>query len=158
MAALSAVGALKTIGTIASIGSTALSVIGGIQQGQAEEARLEAQAKIDEREAKREEAEAGRVSREKRREGLLLQSQQIARAAATGGASDPSVVSTIADVEAETGLQAGRIEAAGAQTAQDLRYGAQLKRQQGKSARRAGYTRAIGTTLTGASSLAKQYG
>lgn len=146
----------EALSAIATIGSTVLGAVGNIQQGKAQEAQAEAQAKVDEQRAKAEEAEAGRAAREKQREGLLLQSQQIARAAAQGGASDPSIVSAIADVEAETELQAGRIQAAGEQTAQDIRYGAQLRRDQGKSARRAGYTRAVGTTLSGAASIASQ--
>ncbi len=149
--------ALSTLSTVASIGSTVLGLVGGIQEGEAAEEQAEAQARIDEQRAQADRAEAGRAAREETRQSLLVQSQQIARAAAQGGASDPSVVKLISDVEAEGQLRAGRIQAGVEQTAQDLEYQAQVGRAKGKSAKRGGYTRAIGTTLSGVSKIASRY-
>lgn len=93
---------------------TALSAAGTIAGGRAAQhaARaqsdaLEFRARQAETGAQQARALAGRAAQDKRREARLLQSKLQARAAASGGASDPGVVNLAEDIAGSGEYEAG---------------------------------------------------
>ena len=129
---------------------TGLKVIGGLQQAQEAERQAQFQAEQQERQAQQERAISGARAREEQRRKRLLQSRQLAVAAKTGGASDPSVVSAIADVEAEAELRTLTEQAAGETAARGIIAQAGETRRQGRARARALRFGAFTSLLEGA--------
>lgn len=146
----------------------------------------EYQAGVNERQAGQlaqnagqERAAAQRVAAEERRKARLVSSRAQAVGAAGGSASDDSVEKVIADIEGEgtyrslTALFTGetsardleaaaadkRSEAALRRTGADVqRYGGELDAWQGRQARSAANIRALGTILSGGTTMFAKYG
>jgi hypothetical protein len=86
------------LAAIASIAGTAVSVIGGIQQGKAAEDAAKFEAEQLKRRAAEERASGQRAAFEKQKEEDLIISKQRSIAAASGGGTDdPSILDLIED-------------------------------------------------------------
>jgi hypothetical protein len=91
-----------------------------------------------------------------RRESRYLQSRAQAVAAASGaGATDPTVVNLIGDLEEEGEYNALTALYNGSQRAEAARSGATITRQRGKAYRNAAKTNSFATVIDGASSMAR---
>lgn len=121
--------------------------------------QMEVQAEQLNKNAKAAEAASQREAIRAKRESSYLASRNKALAAAGGGsASDPTVVNLIDQIESEgeynalTALYNGSARAQGIRSdALTTQYGAEMERQAGKSAKKAGKTTAFNTVLSGAS-------
>lgn len=142
--------ALPYAATAASVVGGGLQLIGGLQQAQEAERQSQFLAEQQEKQAQQERAIAGSRARETQRQKRLLQSRQLAVAAKTGGASDPSVVSAIADVEAEAELRTLTEQAAGETAAASLIAQAGETRRQGRERARSLRFGAFSSLLEGA--------
>lgn len=149
---------MAALGTILTIAATAVQIGGTLASGAAERARSDFEANQREQQADEARAVSARAALEKRREQKLLQSQQLARAAAVGGASDPSVIDIFADT-AERGELAFQSEIYRGETqARGLETAAAVSRFEGEQARTATLI-GVGTDiLSGATSLYKNFG
>lgn len=112
-----------------------------------------AEAKQLQRQAGRTEALSQRVAIEERRKARLVASRLKAVAGASGaGIDDPTVVNLLDDVDAQGEFNMLSALYEGTMQADTLRYQAKVTKQQGKSARTAGYVSAIaemGSSLYG---------
>lgn len=123
-------------------------------------------AREAERLALRVRAVSQRRAAEELRQGRLVASANLARAAASGASvSDPTVVKLLADAEAEFTYRANIALFEGEAEARRLRVEAALGRVSGAQARLAGLEEergarfaAIGSVLTGGASLYSKYG
>jgi hypothetical protein len=79
-------------------------------------------------------------------------------AASGGGASDPTIVNLMANLAGETQYRKSVELYEGGERAKDLRYQGQVRRYEGKEAKRAGKLGAFTTLLTGGTSLYSKYG
>ena len=146
------------IGTILTIASTALSAVGTLASGAQAKATAEFEARQRESQAQEARAVSQRAALEKRREQRLLQSKQLAAAAAVGGATDPSVIDIFARTEErgelafQTELYRGETQARGLETAADVR------RFEGRQAQLASYIQAGSGILSGGTSLYENFG
>ena len=152
-----ALGALSSaapiLGTAATLVGGGLQFFGGLSQAAEQEAAANYQAKVEEARGKQEAAIAGARARETQRQKRLLQSRQLAVAAKGGGASDPSVVGAIADVEAEAEYRTLTEQAAG-QTAQRGAFAQaeqtrRLGKAQARQTRIGAFTSLLETAVTG---------
>jgi hypothetical protein len=97
-----------------------------------------------------------REAEQARRESRYLQSRAQSIAAASGaGATDPTVVNLIGDLEQEGEYNAMTALYNGQERANTLRTGGSITRRQGKAYRNAGNTNALSTVISGASSMAR---
>lgn len=96
--------------------------------------------------AQREALEQGRQTR------LLLSRQQ---ALAGGSASDPGVVALASNLAAEGELRAATSLYEGEEQAQGMEFGADMRRWQGRQARRAGNIRAVSSVLSSAGGMSR---
>lgn len=165
MAGIGVVGALKAIGTV-------VSVIGSIQQFQANKAaakqaemNAEAEAQWNEREAGLTQASKQREAIRAREEGKFISSRAGAIAAASGaGALDPSIVNIMGGIEEETDLRVKTALFEGEEGANRFNYQAGINRATG-SARAASFrSKATGnlfsagtTLLSGGADLYSKY-
>jgi hypothetical protein len=94
---------LAALPLIATLAATGLQVMGSLQQGQAAKAAANFEAEQHKRQAAEERAASQREAIEKRHEGKLAMSRQIAVAGASGaGVVNPSIL----DIYGETGQKA----------------------------------------------------
>lgn len=144
--------------TLLTIASTAFSAVGTLVEGAAAGRTAEFEARQREQQAKEARAVSQREALEKRREQRLLESAQLARAAAVGGASDPSVIDIFADtaergeLAVQTALYAGETQARGLETA------AEVRRFEGRQARLASLIGAGTDILSGGAGLYENFG
>jgi hypothetical protein len=97
-----------------------------------------------------------REAEKARRESRYLQSRATAVAAASGaGATDPTVVNLIGDLEAEGEYNALTALYNGQQQAESLKTGGAITRRRGSAYRNAGNMNAVSTVISGASSMAR---
>ena len=149
---------MAAIGTILSVASTALEVVGTLQAGKQDEAKFNYEAKVREQQADQALATGQRRAQARYREGRILASRQRAVAAAQGDTSDKSVLDILGFSERETQLNA-RTEIANAQNqANSLNDAARIARLDGKNARRNATLGAIGQAIGGASSIFDRFG
>lgn len=139
--------------TVLSIVSTVASVAGKIQQGKATEQAYDYQAAQSEVNAGQAKASAQRLAVDRKRQSVLAASRAQAVGASSGGL-DPSTVDIISDIEAEG--EYGALEALyeGEERARGNIAQANIRRYEGKQAKRLGYASAIGT----AGSFFSKYG
>jgi hypothetical protein len=152
------VASLALISTIASAVGTVVSVIGSIQQGQAQQEMANYRAKLAEMRGK-EEFAAGqrRMMQERRRKELALSSLQ-ARAAASGGdTTDPTVVNLGAGLEQEGEFRALTEFYKGENAKRGYQDAAAAARFEGEQAASASLWKAGGTLLSGVGSFASNY-
>ena len=150
------------------VAGTAVSAMGTIAGGRAaEQAGLlqqqayEFRAKQEEIAANQARAEAQRVAMEKRREGRLLTSKLVARAAASGGAvDDPGTLDLAGDIGARSEYYAelemfkGENKARGLEDAAVAdRYSGMAALAEGQAKRQASTYSALGTIIQGGGGL-----
>jgi len=101
MAALAGLGTALTIGSaVIGAGASVISAYSTYQQGQAQQQELERQARIDEASGTAEFAASQREADQRRLEGQLIMSRQLAYAAASGagsGVDDPTITKILSD-------------------------------------------------------------
>lgn len=142
--------ALPALAAVATLASAGLSAMGAIQQGKAQQAALNFEAEQHKRQAAEERAASQREAIEKRHEGALAMSRQLAIAGASGaGVVNPSIL----DIYGET-AQKGEYNAQTALYGGESRARGQLDeaaaaRFKGKAARTASYYDAAGSILSG---------
>ena len=144
--------AQKAVGTL-------LTAKGELDQGKSANALAKYQAQQLEQNAGQEKAVAQHAAEEEQRKSELLASRAIAVAAASGaGALDPTVVKILQGIDAEGQLASMTQLYNGDERARGLTDQARATRYDGRSAKRAGRTRALTTLLTGAQSMATTWG
>jgi hypothetical protein len=128
------------------------------QQNAAKQAQLNADFEADQYEdvANAELAASQREAEQARRESRYLQSRAQAVSAASGaGATDPTVVNLIGDLEEEGEYSALTALYNGSQRADVARKTGVMTRRRGEAYRRTGNMNAFATVLDGASSMAR---
>ena len=143
--------ATGTILAIATIASTAFSVVSAIQQGQAAAAQGKLQAGILEQQATRERQEAAASEADFRARQSRALAQRRAGLGASGvdpGTGSPLLVSE--DFAGEVELSALRIREGGEVRATRAEQQAVLQRFQGRAARTAGFVRGGALLVSGA--------
>lgn len=139
-----------TLALIATVVSTAFSVVGSIREGQAAQAAGEFNAQLAERNATIARQRAGSAAERLRRQ----QRRDIGAATAgflAGGVQLPGTpMDFLADLAAEQELEARLVEAGGAIEASGLTAQARISRFEGESARTAGFLSGAGTILSAA--------
>lgn len=144
---------------IALMAATTMMQAGGTIIGSKAEARaLKGEADQLDAMAGNDRASSQREAAEQRRQARLLQSRALAVGAATGGASDPTVVNIIADLEGEGAYRALTSLYEGEESARSKEMQASARRGEAKNAKRAGMIGAAGQVLSGASSIFGKYG
>jgi hypothetical protein len=141
-----------------AVGATALQAGGTIIGANAEAKSLRSEAAQLDAMAGQDRASSQREAVEQRRQARLLQSRALAVGAATGGAMDPTVVNTIADLEGEGAYRALTALYEGEESAQSKEAEAKARRKEAKNVKRAGLINAGAQVLSSASSLAGKYG
>lgn len=136
--------------------STVLTTGAAIQQANARKTELEAVARAREEEANAEAAEGQRAAIIERRKAKNLMSR--ARAIAGSGASDPTVVNQLTDIETQGEVNALNAMYAGNTAARGYRYGAAVARNEANAAETGGYLDAASTALDGSTSWYEKYG
>jgi hypothetical protein len=130
-----------------------------IQQANARKTSLEAEARAREEDANAEQAESQRASVIERRKARNLMSRARAVAAASGGgASDPTVVNQLTNIETQGELNALNTMYSGNTAARGFRQGAAIARNEATAEQTSGYLRGASTALGGASSWYDKYG
>src|SRR3990167_6597653 len=142
-----ATGGGSNLGDAFQAASTLVGAFGAIQQGQAQRAAGEAQARSFQYQARlrdaqaagmeqsagQERAAAQRAAIEQRRQGRFVGSRAQAIAAASGGgALDPSIVNLMGDLGSEADFRAATALYQGEDRARGLEYGAVLQRAAGQ--------------------------
>ena len=139
--------------------STVLTTAAAYQQSNAQKTQLEAVARAREEEANAEAAESQRAAIIERRKARNLMSRARAVSAASGaGASDPTVVNQLADIETQGELNALNAMYSGNTAARGYRRGAAIARNEADATQTAGYLGAASTALDGANSWYDKYG
>ena len=141
---------IAAITTAATVASTALQVVGAIQQSQAASAQANLQAGILEQQATRDRQQAASDEADFRaRQSRALASRRAALGASgvDPGAGAPLLVSE--DFAGEVELQALRIRTGGEVTATRAEQQATLQRFQGRAAKKSGFVGGGALLLTG---------
>lgn len=137
---------------------TALSAGGTIIGAKAEAKQLNSEAGQLEDRASSVRASSQRRAMEERRQSRLASSRALALAAATGGASDPTVVNILAGLSGEGQYRALTALYEGEEEGRGLEFEASNRRKEAKNAKRAGYIEAAGSMLKAGSSMYEKYG
>jgi hypothetical protein len=142
-----------------SAAGTILSTVSSISGGRSDDAAARFQAKQMEQQAGQERAASQREAIEERRKARFAESRALAVSAASGaGASDPTVLDIMGDLESEGEYRALTALFNGEERARGLEMGASAKRYEGATAKRSGYMKAGSTILGGGYSLLEKYG
>lgn len=143
---------------VLAIGGKLVEGVGSIVGGNSQAKQLKSEAKQLERNAGLERATSQRQSIEERRQAELASSRALALAAASGGgADDPTVVNTIADIEGEGEYRALTALYNGDQSARGMEDEAAARRKEAKNIKRASIFKAVGSVLSAGSSLMDRY-
>lgn len=139
-----------------ALGGAALSAGSTILGANSEAKQLRSEADQLDEQAGKERATSQRASIEERRQAATVSSRALALAAASGaGASDPSVINNIADIEGEGEYRALTALYNGEETARGQEFDAANRRKEARNAKRAAMLKAAGTIISTGSSLAK---
>lgn len=142
----------------ALIAGTALKVGGSILSSMKQAKALKAEAGQYRRKAGLERASAQRDAMEQQRQARLLESRALAVAAASGGgASDPTVVNTIANIAGEGEYRALTALYNGEEQALGLEAEATARIKEAKNVKTAGFINAASTLFSSASSFGDRY-
>lgn len=143
---------------IAAVG-TVLSVAGQQQQAKAAQEGADLEAKQLERKALQRRAIGQRQAVEADRQGRLQKSRALAVAASSGaGASDPTIINHMAQLEAESNYRRMVALYEGEEEASQLEMQAKATRKGGGNAARAANLASAGTVLSSGASLYGKYG
>lgn len=150
---------LATAAAIASAAATAVSAVGSIMSGKAQDSASRFQAGQMKQQAGQERAAAQRTAIEQRRQAGLANSRVKALAAASGGgATDPSVIN-IETANAGAGeYNALSALYQGEEKARGLEMGAGARLYEGSQAKRAGLIKGGSGLLSAGSSMFEKYG
>lgn len=151
-------GGLAILGTVASLAGTAMSVMGGIQAGNAAEQEAKFEAAQLQRKADEERAAAQREAADKQKEGMLAQSRQQALAAASGGGAgidSPTIVKLMGDTAGQTEFNREGAMYVGENRARGYMDQAAARLASGKSAKRGSLIGAFGTAFSGLGNAAE---
>lgn len=142
------------MGATALIAGAGMSTLGKIASGKAQKASLDFQAALDEQSATQAVASGIQGAIQERRKATYVASNAQAVAAASGGgASDPTVVNTIASIQGEGEYRALTSLYEGNDRSRELRARAAVSRSEGRAARTAGWMSGISTVLTAGGDL-----
>lgn len=151
--------AIPIISAIAGVAGTVMSATAARNEGIAQQQQADYQAAQMKIQAGQERAAAQRKALSALHEKDLVQSKAQANAAGSGaGALDPSVVDIMGDLEQQGQYNANVATYEGEDRGRNLESGAALKIYEGKQAKAAGNTKAIGALISGGSSLLSKYG
>lgn len=140
-------------------GAGAVSAISAIQEGNRLKAARDLEVRQLEADALAEAATAQRAAETERKRARLLQSRVRALSAASGaGAFDPTIVDIMSDIQQEGELRALNALYEGGTAAQGLEFSANIRRREGREARRAGSIRAVDRLFSTTGSIATRYG
>ena len=144
---------------IASVIGTVVSTVGALNEGKAAmQSARSANSQLEAR-AKEERAVAQRKSLEQQRRGRLLQSEGQAKVAAGGGTlDDVGVQDVMSEIGAESDYRSMLEIYEGEQRARGSEYQGQVALAEGKAAKSASRTKALGNVFSGASSFYSNYG
>lgn len=131
---------------------TAVGAVGQIQQGRAEEKAAGVESEQLRRRASDVRGAAQRKALEEKRQSGLLQSRAEALASASG-AGGTTVANIVSDLAQEGAYRQAVALYEGESGARSLEFGANMRRYQGKLAKRAGYMGALSTALSAAGSI-----
>ena len=146
------------VAAIVGLAGSAVSAFGQIQAGNAARADAEFRAQQADINAKQELASSQREAAEKRREARLLQSRQMATAAASGaGVTNPSIIGILEDTAARGDLNSRNTVYGGAERGRGFRNQAAGFRASGRAAQRGGLFSAAGTLFSGFGRAARTY-
>lgn len=141
------------------VAGAALSAGGSIIGANSEAKEMRLQADQLDAQAGLERATSQRKAMEERRQGRLASSRTLALAAASGGgADDPSVVNTMADIAGEGEYRALTALYEGDESASSMEAEAAAKRRGAKSVKTAGAIKAAGSIISAGSTLYNRYG
>jgi len=145
-----------SLGIVLTLASTAISAIGSLRQGKAEEQAAEFNATVAEQNAQLATQRAGVAAKQKDRETRLRLGAIRASGGASGGTGTGSVIDILGDVATQGKLEEQEALFEGELEARSFRNTASLDRSAGKNARSASKFRAGSALLGGASSVNKQ--
>lgn len=138
---------------------TAVSTVGQIQAGNAARRSANFQAAQMNQQAGQERATAQRAAIEQRRTARLAGSRATALAAASGGATDPTILNILGDIKTEGEYNALSALFTGEEKARGLEMGASARVVEGQTAKQASIINAGSTLSTGiGQSLMAKYG
>lgn len=139
-------------------GGAAVSAYSAIRQGRQLEMAANLEARQMDMSAKAEAAISQRVAESERKKARLLQSRVKALAAASGaGASDPTIIDIMGDIEREGEIRALDALYEGRTAAEGLRFASGIRRREGREGRRAGTISAVGDLFSAGGSIASRY-
>lgn len=145
--------------TMLAVGSTALNALGSIHQGESEKAAADFRAKQLRHRANQAAGQGQRAAIEEKRQASILAGRAQAVAAASGGgATDPTVINRIAGIVSEGEYRALTALYEGDSESDALKNSAIISKFEGKQAQRAGYIKAVGSILSGGSTMFGNYG
>lgn len=124
-----------------------------ISQGYSVQAGKEAEARQMIVAAGGERAKSQRQMASVKREGDLLESAAVARAAAMGAGSDPTIVNHIADIAAEKNYRMATALYGGQSLSEQYKAAAEMKRYEGQQYAQAGKTRGESDKISGYTTL-----
>jgi hypothetical protein len=147
---------MSGIETVLAIAGTAVSAAGSIIGGIQASNTAKAQADIAEQQANEQRAVSQREAARRAKEAKYIQSQQLQRAAASGGgADDPTVLALMGDVGAESSYQQRAAIYEGETKGRGLEHQAALDRWQAKQAMYGGFIGAGSSVISGLSDWSK---
>jgi hypothetical protein len=150
--------AAQVIAPIATVAGTVLGYQGAMAQGKAAQAAANYEAQQMEMQGKEELAAAGAERDQLRRKKELAQSTLQANAAASGfSATDPTALNLAEDIEEYGTLQEQMAMYGGSSRAAGRKAQAEAARMTGRAAMQGARYKAMGTVLSGVSTLADRY-
>lgn len=153
--------ALLTLGVIGKVlagAASAVSAVGTIAAGSAQNASAEFQAKqLDQQAAEEKAASQREAARVKKERDFILSRQQAVAAASNLGALDETVQDLAGDVVQEGAFQERMVRYGGDERAKGRRMQAAAARMEGAAAKTGSYFSAGGTILGGLGSFASDY-
>lgn len=150
--------AVQALAAGAQVAGSALSAYGKWQAGQNASRIANWEAGQMEGSARQARAVSQRRYLEEKRQAQLVESRALALAAAGGGAADVGTINIIGDIKAEGKYRSLVALFEGEDAAQKLELQAQVRREEGRAARRAANLNAFSSVLSSAGSLASRYG
>lgn len=142
---------LMAAGTLLEAGGTIIGAKAEARQLNSEADQLDAQAGNVR-------ATSQRRAIEERRQARLASSRALALAAATGGASDPTVVNILANLDGEGEYRALTALYEGEEEGRGLEFEARNRRKEAKNVKRAGYVGAASSVLKAGGTMYEKYG
>lgn len=141
------------VGTILTVASTAMAAASTLAESGAQQNKHEFQKLQYEKQAQEVRAIGSQKIAARKREMDLLTSNQMARAAASGGASDASVENMFGNTAADGAMNMATEYANAENKAQTYDYAAKAEALSAKSAKKAGTLKLVTSALSGATSV-----